>query len=405
MASVRPFKIDVPQVKLDRLQQKLALADFPDEPSHVEPWSRGVPLPTMKQLVRYWREKYDWRKAEAQLNRFPQYTTQVELDGFGTYNVHFVHRQSEVKNAIPLLFIHGWPSSFMEAIKILPELVKGGPEFPAFHVVAPSLMDYGFSDSTRKRGFGVNEHAEIFNKLMHVLGYNQYVVQAGDVGYLISRFLVQKYPESCRAHHANMTQPNKPTQEDNPDLFAKMVAIGPTKEDEALLARHGKFFKEEAGYFHIQSTRPQTIAYSLADSPVGLLAWIYDKLVGLTDDYPFTEDEILTWISIHWFSTAGPGAPPRIYYEFCNKEPTSEIVQSGRWADAPLGVARFPKEPSNLPKLWHEGLGPIVQWTEFTRGGHFAAYEMPKELLAEVRKMYGKDGGAAGIVEGRSGYD
>lgn len=231
------------------------------------------------------------------------------------------------------------------------------------------------------------------------------MVQAGDIGYLVARFLVQKYPESCRAHHVNMTQPNKPTQEDNPELFAKMMATPLTKEDEAVLVRHAEFFKMGAGYVHMQRTRPQTIGYSLADSPVGLLAWIFEKLHDMTDNYPWTQDEILTWISIHWFSTAGPGAPPRIYYEFFNKEPISEITQSGKWANAPLGVARFPKEPSNLPKLWHEGLGPIVQWTEFTRGGHFAAYEMPDEIVAEVRKMYGRGGGAAGVVKGRCGYD
>lgn len=152
MASIKPFKINVPQAQLDRLQQKLALADFPDEPDGVEPWSRGVPLPAMKHLVRYWRDEFDWRKAEARLNQFPQFITQVELLGFGTYKVHFVHQPSKIKNAIPLLFVHGWPSSFMEGTKIMSELVKGGPGFPAFHFVAPSLMDYGFSESTKKVG-------------------------------------------------------------------------------------------------------------------------------------------------------------------------------------------------------------------------------------------------------------
>jgi len=202
-----------------------------------------------------------------------------------------------------------------------------------------------------------------------------------------------------------MTQPNKPTESDNPELYAKMLSTPLTEDDKAVLARHEEFKKWDSGYFLLQRTRPQTIAYSLADSPLGMLAWIYEKLHDFTDNYSWQDDELLTWISIYWFSTAGPGAPPRIYYEFFNKEPVSEIVQSGRWADAPLGVARFPKEPSNLPKLWHEGLGPIVQWTEFPRGGHFSAYEMPVEIVAEVRRMYGKDGGAAGVVTGLSGYD
>jgi len=150
MASIQPYKIDVPQAKLDRLKQKLALADLPDEPAGVEPWTRGVPLQEMKHLHEYWRDQYDWRKAEAHLNEFPQFTAEIEVQDFGLYKVHFVHQKSEKKNAIPLLFMHGWPSSFMEGTKILPELVKGGSDFPAFHFVAPSLMDYAFSDPTKK---------------------------------------------------------------------------------------------------------------------------------------------------------------------------------------------------------------------------------------------------------------
>jgi pimeloyl-ACP methyl ester carboxylesterase len=150
MSSIAPFKIAVPDDKIKRLKQKLALSDFPSELSDAEPWSQGTPLSDIKRLALYWEKEFDWRKVEAKLNEFPHYLTKIEVDSFGTYDVHFIHQPSAVKNAIPLLFVHGWPGSFIEVTKILPELVKGGKDFPAFHVVAPSLIDFGFSSASNK---------------------------------------------------------------------------------------------------------------------------------------------------------------------------------------------------------------------------------------------------------------
>lgn len=150
MSSITPFKIDVPDSKIHRLKQKLALIDFPGDITDAEPWSQGAPLPEIKQLAEYWEHKFDWRAAERKLNDFPQFMTKIGVDGFETYDVHFIHQQSSVKNAIPLLFVHGWPGSFIEVTKILPELVRGGHDFPAFHVVAPSLIDFGFSSASNK---------------------------------------------------------------------------------------------------------------------------------------------------------------------------------------------------------------------------------------------------------------
>jgi hypothetical protein len=150
MSSITPFQISVPEAKLLRLKQKLALVDFPDELEDVESWSRGVPLSHIKRLTRYWENGFDWPAVEAKLNKLPQFTAKVDIEGFGTYHVHFIYQRSEVMNAIPLLFLHGWPGSFIEVTKILPELVKGGDEFPAFHIVAPSLIDFGFSSASRK---------------------------------------------------------------------------------------------------------------------------------------------------------------------------------------------------------------------------------------------------------------
>ncbi len=172
--AVTPFSIAVSDERLRHLRQKLALADFPGEAADAEPWAQGPPLADIKRLAQYWANGFDWRAAEARLNRFAQFTTPIEVDGFGTYSVHFVHEQSAVKNAIPLLFVHGWPGSFVEVTKILPELVKGGPDFPAFHIVAPSLIDFGFSAPSAKKDFNIDQHAEAYHKLMLSLGYDQY---------------------------------------------------------------------------------------------------------------------------------------------------------------------------------------------------------------------------------------
>lgn len=174
MSVIRPFKIAISDDKINRLKQKLALSDFPDEVVDEKSWVRGPPISDIKRLAERWANGYDWRKAEADLNKIPQFTTKIAIDGFDTYDVHFVHQQSSVKSAIPLLFTHGWPGSFIEVIKILPELVKGGKDFPAFHVVAPSYIDFGFSAAAGKKGFNVNQHAETCHKLMLTLGYPEY---------------------------------------------------------------------------------------------------------------------------------------------------------------------------------------------------------------------------------------
>ena len=173
-SSIKPFTIEVPDERLRRLKQKLALTEFPAKNVDNEPWAQGAPVADIKRLVHHWENGFDWRAAEAKLNAFPQFTAPVEVDNFGTYDVHFVHQKSQVENAIPLLFIHGWPGSFIEVTRILPELVKGGTDFPAFHIVAPSLIDFGFSAPSNKKNFNIDQHAEAYHKLMLALGYDEY---------------------------------------------------------------------------------------------------------------------------------------------------------------------------------------------------------------------------------------
>ncbi len=302
MTEIEPFKVVIPQEKLDRLKQKLTLTDFPDELDDAA-WDYGSPLTDIKRLAARWQDGYEWRKAEKELNLMPQFTTHIPIEGFETLKIHFVHQKSQVASAIPLIFVHGWPGSFDEVRKILPELVTGGKETPAFHVVTPSLPNFGFSEGTKKRGFGCRQQAEVCHKLMQLLGYDQYVTQCGDIGYGVTRAMGLFYPEACKASHVNMPVPNHPHMPTHPDLFFRAQQTPLSGAEKAGLERTQWFLKEGSGYNILQRTKPQTIGYSMTDSPIGLLAWIYEKLHDWTDDYPFTDDEILTWVSIYWFST------------------------------------------------------------------------------------------------------
>ncbi|KAH8674155.1 Alpha/Beta hydrolase protein [Xylariales sp. PMI_506] len=393
MSSITPFKINVPEERLQRLQQKLALTDFPDEITNLEPdelWSRGAPLSDVKRLVAYWQSGFNWRKSEAALNKFPQYTTDIEVEGFGSYQVHFVHQTSGAAEAIPLLFLHGWPGSFIEVTKILPLLVQGEDQTPCFHVVGPSLIDFGFSSPSKKKGFSMDQHAEVYHKLMLALGYDQYVVQSGDMGCLVSRSIAAKYgPKHCTACHTNSAVPAEPTAESHPELYAKLQATPLSDFDKAGLERTARFSKQGNGYYQEQSTKPQTIGYSLTDSPVGLLSWLFEKLHDWADAYPWTDDEILTWVSIHYFSKAGPAAPSHLYYAMEHSSPGA-FAASQRYVDVPLGIARFAKDLIMLPKLWNHTLSPIVLQSEYAQGGHFAAWERPDDIVKDLRIMFRK---------------
>lgn len=401
----QPFKISVPQEKIDNLKNKLSLAEFPDELSG-SAWDLGVPLSDLKRLAKGWQE-WDWRPAEERLNKLPQFHTPISVDGFGELDIHFVWQKSPVKNAIPLLFCHGWPGSFIEVQHILPLLSQ--PDGPAFHIVAPSLPNYGFSQGPTKRGFGSAQYAETCHKLMLSLGYNEYVTQGGDWGFTVTRAMGKLFPQHCKASHINMIRANPPTWSKNP-ILALQHAITPyTEKDKKGFERSEWFAKEGRGYNLEQSTKPQTLAYALNDSPVALLAWIYEKLHDWTDSYPWTEDEIFTWVSIYQFSRMGPGAAHRIYYEVTHTKPgPGKITQADTAGWIPgvkLGMAFNPKELAVYPKTWCRTLGPVVYESDNESGGHFFATEKPELLARDLKTMFGKNGGAFGVVKGKSGYD
>lgn len=237
------------------------------------------------------------------------------------------------------------------------------------------------------------------------------MAQGGDLGYLVARFLAILYPESCKAHHINMCHPPEPSLTSNPTLFAKFQATPLTDGEKAGLERSGWFRDEGFGYNLLHCTKPQTAGYAITASPVGLLAWIYEKLHDWTDSYPWTDDEVLTWISLYYFSTAGAAASQRIYYENTHRIPREGFplkegfIEVQRYVDVPLGYSRFPRDIVLLPKLWVNAMGPVVFLNEHDKGGHFAAWEVPDLLVSDLRTMFGKDGGAYGVVPGKSGYD
>ncbi|EGN99660.1 hypothetical protein SERLA73DRAFT_88214 [Serpula lacrymans var. lacrymans S7.3] len=405
MAQESTFEIAIPDKSLENLRAKLELTTFPDELEDAG-WKYGAPLADIKRLVGRWKDGYDWRKHEKALNdELPMYTRDIEVENHGALNIHYVHKKSEVVDAIPLLFVHGWPGSFLEVRKILPLLTEVSPEHPSFHVVAMSLPGYGFSEGPRKQNFAGSQYAEVGNKLMLALGYNEYVTQGGDWGYMITRKIANLYGgKHSKAWHTNLPVGQPPQLLSSPLSFLAMLVKPFTSAEKAGIERTMLFRQKGSGYFEEQSTQPQTLGYGLSDSPVGLLAWIYEKLVNWTDEYKWDDDEVLTWISIYWFSRAGPAASVRIYFEVMHNNDRSKVMLSGPAPTIPMGVSHFPKELVALPRAWIRSTGNLVYEGEHDSGGHFAAHEKPHELVGDVRKMFGKGGPAFGVVSGKTGY-
>lgn len=349
MADVQSYQIAVPDAKLEHLRRRLELTTLPDELED-SGWDLGAPLADIKRLHSYWLNGYSWRDHERDINSsLPQYTTPIPTSEHGTLNTHFVHARSSNPDAIPLIFVHGWPGSFLEVKKILQPLLEGSP---AFHVIAPSLPGYGFSEGAKKKGFALRQCAEVCHRLMLKLGYSQYVTQGGDWGSFVTRMMGIDYPEHCKASHLNMVVPKMPSISSNPLVLLQTLLPWSKAEKEGV--ERTKWVQQEGfGYFKEQSTKPQTIGYSQTDSPIGLLAWIYEKLHDWTDAYPWTDDEVLTWVSIYVFSTAGPVGGTRLYYEAMHDKDLAMAKQVGGYVPhVKLGLARFPKEMALLPKAW-----------------------------------------------------
>jgi epoxide hydrolase len=370
---MQPFRIEIPQAALDDLHGRLDRTRWPTELPGVG-WDRGVPSAYLRTLADYWRTGYDWRAAEARINQFPQFTT--DIDGA---NVHFLHVRSPEPQALPLILTHGWPGSIAEFLDVLEPLADprahGGDPATAFHLVVPSLPGYGFSGSTLEPGWDVVRVAEAWAELMGRLGYERYIAQGGDLGSMVSIILGEVDPEHVAGVHVNM------------------LLSSPASDDPDRLALLSRFRADLSGYMKVQSTRPQTLAYGLTDSPVGQLAWMVEKFREWTDpagspEDGLSRDAVLTNVMIYWL-TATAGASAQIYYESAPLLPIADAKPAARAASAvPLGVAVFPKDVL-LPvrRFAERDFKNIVHWTEFDRGGHFAAMEVPDLFVADLREF------------------
>ncbi|WP_067815035.1 epoxide hydrolase family protein [Actinomadura kijaniata] len=377
---MRPFRIEIPSGAIDDLKQRLARTRWPD--GYAAGWERGVPVGYLRELVRYWHDDYDWRRAEAKLNDLPQFIT--EIDGA---QIHFVHRRSPEPDAIPLLLTHGWPGSFVEFADVIGPLTDprahGLDPAVAFHVVAPSIPGFGFSQPLRP-GWEAVRIARAWSELMERLGYRRYLAQGGDAGAVISLQLGRSDPEHVLGVHVNMLLTYPPQ---DPSALAEL-----DDGDRARLDLMAKFNAELSGYMTLQMNRPQTLAYALTDSPVGQLAWIVERFKDWTDSTDAPEDavdrdQMLTNVTLYWLTASG-GSSAQLYYEGAEGMRMAASGIAPPPVTVPVGVAVFPRD-IYLPvrRLAERDIKKIVHWTEFDRGGHFAAMERPADLVQDVRKF------------------
>ncbi len=370
-----PFTIQVSEDVLIDLRQRLARTRWPDELPDTG-WDYGTNLSYLPQLVRYWHNSYDWRAQERLLNTFPQFKT--EIDGI---QLHFLHAKGKGTYPIPLIISHGWPGSFFEMYKIIGPLTDpasyGGDPADAFDVVVPSLPGYGFSGPTHVRGVTVARMAGVFVSLMQDLGYERFAAQGGDWGSYITSTLGRSYPDKIIGIHLNMLPSRSITSQE-----------ASNEAERRWHERRAQWSRDETGYSHIQGTRPQTLAYGLNDSPVGLAAWIIEKFRAWSDchgeiESVFTKDELLTNVMIYWV-TQTINSSTRLYYETSHQRDEIFAVR----VEVPTGVAVFPAEIPVPPRSLAQRLYNIQRWTEMKAGGHFAALEQPQALVEDIRVFF-----------------
>lgn len=377
---VRPFKIAIGDDQLEDLSRRLRDARWPDAIEGAG-WDDGTEPGFLRRLTEYWRTGFDWRAQEARLNTMSQFIATV-----GGMDIHFVHRRGTGPAPFPLIISHGWPGSFAEMERILPLLTDpaahGADPADAFDVVVPSLPGYGFSERPSRPGVGPHHVAGLWAELMQGLGYWRFGAQGGDWGASVSTWLGFRYPDRVAGLHLNYI----------PGSFLPPLGEGqpPLSDDEqAFRAAAAAWADAEGAYGRIHGTKPQTLAYALTDSPVGLAAWIAEKFRAWSDcdgdvERSFTMDELLTDISIYWF-TGTIGSSMRLYRE-SRLRPLH--FAAGERVLPPLGFAQFPRELSLPPRSWVERVYNVSRWTPMPRGGHFAAMEEPELLAREIREFF-----------------
>jgi pimeloyl-ACP methyl ester carboxylesterase len=387
--AIRPFRVNVPETELTELRRRINATRWPSK-ELVADRSQGVQLATIQALARYWATDYNWRNVEAKLNALPQFTT--EIDGI---QIHFIHVRSRHENALPLIMTHGWPGSVIELLETVSPLTDptahGGTPDDAFHLVLPSLPGYGFSGEPTELGWESSRIARAWAELMNRLDYTRYVAQGGDVGAAVTDAMGRQAPQGLIGIHVNLL----------------IAAIGildqlpaQTEQERAALDAVNTFMREGFGYFLEQSTRPQTIGYSLLDTPVGLAAWMLDHD---TDSYykisrafvegqpvgNLTRDHIVDNITLYWLTRTGASAA-RWYWETGRAQAAAMAAgQAPPPVSVPVGFTTFPGEIFAAPRSWVETVYPnLAYFNEVDSGGHFAAWEVPQLFSEEVRAAF-----------------
>src|SRR5688572_30488082 len=384
--AVRPFRVDVPEEDLDDLRRRILAARWPTK-ELVEDRSQGVQLATMQELARYWTTDYDWRKAEAKLNALPQFTT--EIDGV---EIHFIHVRSQHEDALPLIMTHGWPGSVIELLEMVGPLTDptahGGQAGDAFHLVLPSLPGYGFSGEPTELGWDAARTGRAWAELMHRLGYTRYVGQGGDVGALVTDLMGRQAVDGLVGYHLN--------------LLTAVLAVGDqlpkeSEQERAAAAAVAAFREDGFGYFLEMATRPQTIGYSLLDSPLGLAAWLLDHdtdsyykisraFVGREPVGRLTRESIVDNITLYWLTGTGASAA-RWYWELGQAQKAAGKTPPA--VSVPVGFTTFPGELWAAPRSWVETVYPgLAYFNQVDRGGHFAAWEEPALFTSELRAAF-----------------
>ncbi|MCF2151425.1 epoxide hydrolase [Desmonostoc muscorum LEGE 12446] len=389
--AIRPFRVHVPQEAIVDLRRRIAATRWPDKET-VADQSQGVQLATMKELVRYWGTKYDWRKAEAKLNALPQFVTNI--DGL---EIHFIHVRSKNSNALPLLVTHGWPGSVFEQLKIIGPLTDptayGGRGEDAFDLVIPSIPGYGFSGKPTGIGWNPDHIARAWADLMKRLGYTRYVAQGGDWGSPISSAMARQAPAGLLGIHINLpaTIP--------PDVAAVLAVGGPapdglSEKERAAFDSLDRFNKKERAYAVMMGTRPQTVGYGLTDSPTGLAAWMlghpgfaqWTYRGGDSQKSP-TKDEVLDDITLYWLTNSAVSSA-RLYWEN-NNSILNAVAQKTADISLPVAVTVFPREIYAAPQTWtRRAYRHLIYFHEADKGGHFAAWEEPQLFSEEIRAAF-----------------
>ncbi len=375
MSDIRPFTVEIEQAVIDDLKNRLAHTRWP-EAETPDDWSQGIPLAYTREVVEYWRDSYDMQRLAERLNAYDNFIT--EIDGV---DVHFLHVRSAREDARPLILTHGWPGSIVEFLNVIQPL--SAPEdasAPAFHLVIPSLVGYGFSGKPDKPGWGVEKIGAAWAQLMARLGYDSYFAQGGDWGAIVTSAIARVDPEHCAGIHLNMVvAPPDPNADDLTELEISGL-------------QGMQYYQDwDSGYSKQQSTRPQTLGYALVDSPAGQAAWILEKFWAWTDcdghpENALSRDEMLDNIMVYWLNAAGASSA-RLYWESFGG------ALGGDPITVPMGGAIFPKEIFRTSRRFAENVYKnIVHWSEFDKGGHFAAFERPEVFVDDVRACFSKVG-------------